>query len=190
MQEAGMEMVYFLCEKIAQGQSTPTKSLYRDVILLDHVAGINLLFSEYPTTNVGDNIRQIVPIYQKEWKQGIYNNPEERIRELCQQLQSKEENKEIEAKDLVQIRRYGIFGLAEIIRQIRDKDSKHAFAAFMIITKQNEYANYIRNPHSQYPTRVEKMNKVHSWYDKYTKKVNSDRSGIMKKIGDVLTGNK
>ncbi len=184
--KVGLGMVYFLCEKIANGPSASTMSLYRDVLLLDRIGGVNLWVSEFPTENVGEDITRIVATFQREWRQGVYEAPEERIRQLCRELQFKDGNQEISARDLVPIRRYGIFGLGEIVRQIKDKNSNHAFAAFLIITRQQEYADFIRYPQSRYLNSEDKIKKVQNWYNDNIEKVNSDSRGTMRKIGIAL----
>jgi hypothetical protein len=118
-------MAYFLCKKMA----TETNFQSQDIDLLEHVAGINLWFADRPTDNIGQVIATNLARFREEWLAGAYKDPSEKVAQLCEERLSKAGGANINPRDLAAIRRYGIFGLPELIRQIKRHNSKHAFAA-------------------------------------------------------------
>ena len=158
-------IAYFLCEKIAEPKY-PIYSgrAYRDAHLLEKVAGIDLMRADDKPIieqDFGQNIAKFFGGFREKWQQGVYKDPSQMIGQLCKQLLPKENNESIAPQDLTAIRRYGIFGLPELIRQIKKHNSKHAFAAYLIITGQrNEYANYIHYTGQRFISREEKIKNI------------------------------
>jgi hypothetical protein len=149
-------MAYFLCEKMAAGTNQ-----YPDVDLLDHVAGINLWFSENPTNGIEQEIEKNLALFRKEWKESIYKDPSAKVAQLCEARLAEESGDVLNPRAIVAIRRYGIFGLPELVRQIKRHNSKNAFAAYLIITGQPlEYSNYIRHSNDQFTSVAEKTSHI------------------------------
>lgn len=174
-----MDMVDLLCNRIANGKS---RKLYRDVLLLDKIGGINLWASE---ENANDNglkaINKLVPIFQEEWNAGVYLAPDEKIKQLCENLMLEKDHMAISPRSLLSIRRYGIFAIPELVRQIKENNSKYAFAAFMGITHQKEYSEFIRKSNAQFIEKESKLDAIRKWREKAAQKGDISK-GIMKRI--------
>lgn len=186
-----LAMAYFLCEKIAETQYPISSGrAYQDAWLLDEVAGIDLMRADDKPIidqDFGQNIAKFFARFREEWRQGVYKDPSQKIGQLCQQLLSKEGKENIAPQDLTAIRRYGIFGLPELIRQSKKHNSKHAFAAYLIITGQRDrYAEYIRIPNRKFTTREEKLQHIDGKV-KEMKASGDAELDVMKKISVALS---
>ncbi len=160
MMRHGLAMTPFLCEKLAREKLTDRR-LYSDVLLLEKMTGIDLFHADDASAanqDFGANIVKFTGQFQAEWRRGIYKDPRARIAPLCEARLAKEGGATIDARDVVALRRYGIFGLPELVRQIRKSNSRHAFAAYLIITGQpDEYGDYILQADKKLTTREEKL---------------------------------
>src|SRR6266508_750444 len=68
IKQTGIAMTAFLCERVAApANGIVDEHLYRDVLLLDEVTGINLWAGEQPTDNVGENIAELSARFKEEW---------------------------------------------------------------------------------------------------------------------------
>lgn len=156
----GLAMANYLAEKIAAGATSPQR-IYADVLLLEKVSGVDLLHAEDKPArqqNFAENIAMFTTRFREEWRAGVYKDPSLRVSLLCESRLPKEKNTKIEPNDVVALRRYGIYGLPELIRQIRKNNSKHAFAAYLMVTGQaEEYGEYIIATDKLFTTREEKI---------------------------------
>lgn len=157
-----VEMAYYMCAKIANDTNLNVAGLSNeDARLLEYVSGIDLyrqkrastsgwlgFFSTPPT-----NRENLVAQFRRDWNAGVFRDPSQRIKDLCRAMQDKESSNILDPDDLLAFRRYGIFGLPEIMRQVRKNDSRHAFAAYLIITGNDvQYSEYIKNADREYLT--------------------------------------
>jgi hypothetical protein len=164
MNEAGLAFGVFLCEKVTD-DANAGMNLYQDVQLLDEFAGVNLYYPEErtsPPQNIfAELMPQFVARFRQQWREGLYNDPSKIVAQLCQQRMSNENVASIAPAMVVGLRRYGIFGLPELIRQIKKENSKHAFAAYLIMTRhRTEYADYINHSDVQFQTKEEKLDHI------------------------------
>jgi len=179
-------MAYFMCDKIAGATNNiVTMRMYRDVLLLHRVAGIDLVHSEPTgTPNIGENIKRFTAQFQDEWRRGIYKDPSTQVRAHCENLS--EIGSDRLYADILPIRRYGIFALPELVRQIDTRNSKHAFTAYLIITWQpDDYAEYIRHSDQQFSTKQSKMQHLQARVESM-KRAGGGDSDVMKKISAEL----
>ncbi len=180
-------LAYFLAQKIAVGTNL-NGVLYFDLRLLDHVAGINLWFPDRIVDNPGQNIAELTARYRAEWQQGLYKDPSKKIAELCNQKLSKEAGDDLNPHQVVALRRYGIFGLPELIRQVKKNNSKHAFAAYLIITGQpDEYADYLKHTNKKFTTPEAKIEHVKAKVEKIKTKEGGKDFEVVKKISAALS---
>lgn len=151
------EMAMFLCDKIANEQSIS----YEDAMLLHETAGIYWFFIEgspQHTQNIQANLKRMAVSFSEKWQIDKYSNVAGKISIICDQLVDKENNAEISSSDLLAIRRYGIFAIPELVRQIKLNNSKHAFAALLIIIGDRErYAEYLTNIQDQFNSKEGKL---------------------------------
>jgi len=171
MKQAGIAFATYLCNRIAGEVGTVgvDPDLYQDLILLDQVAGINLIFgdSQSDFSNIAESMPKAVARFKQEWTHGIYNNPSKRVRELCKQTLPHESDIQIAPWQVISLRRYGIFGLPELIKQIKEYNSKHAFAAFLIISGQNRiYADYLQHSDALFASRTQKLDQIARYIEK------------------------
>ena len=92
-------MAYFLCEKIA----SEGKAGYPDALLLDKVAGIDLLrASDTPVMyqDFGTNLARFSAQFAKDWRKGVYKDPSARIAQLLESKLQKRDAKSISPLDL------------------------------------------------------------------------------------------
>jgi len=183
----GLTMADFLCEKLA-GETAKKERLYRDVLLLERVTGIDLLRAEdqpFRLQNFSVNMSNFTARFREEWQQGVYKDPSKKIARLCEDRLPKEKGSSIEPVDVVALRRYGVYGLPEIVKQIKKNDSKHAFAAYLITTGQREqYAAYILETDKQFPTKEAKIEHIKDWVEKL--KNGAENLDLTKRISAAL----
>ncbi len=183
-------MAYFLCEKMAKIPITNVDELYVDVHLLWNVAGVDLIYPEKPLPgdeNYFNNTTNIVAKFQEEWAQGIYKDPSQRIQKLCQGKLAEESGSVIDTYALIALRRYGIFGLPELINEIKRHNSKHAFEAYLIITSQvAEYDDYYYHNDRQFVSKEAKLEHVKKRWAEMKSRHGTDDFDISKKITAAL----
>jgi len=188
MKEAGIAFGIYLCEKVAD-ESNAGFHLYQDVHLLNQFAGVNLYYPKEKLsvdTNIfSDLMPKLVAQFRQEWSEGLYKDPSKIVAQICEQRMSKEGGSIIVPGDVVGLRRYGIFGLPELIRQIKKNNSKHAFAAYLIITgASSTYSDYIQSSNILFSTKEKKLEHV-SRYVEEIKSYNSNQEW-MRRIASAL----
>jgi hypothetical protein len=186
-----LAVLEYVCDKVANGTS---RNIYRDALLIDRLGGVNLFYDKitFPLTTIRKNIENNVPTFQMEWLAGDYKAPDQIIKRLCQQLMSGSDDEAsnvmhlaIDPARLIPLRRYGIFALPELIRQLKYTNSKHVFAAILAITNMDEYSAYLRFSDRDYLQKTDKINLITRWYQKELEKDNNSND-IMKKIAASL----
>jgi hypothetical protein len=192
MESNRIVMAYFLCSKLAAQESTNTEAeegsrLHKDIVLLDKIAGINLLFPEDPGERVASAMPQNLNRFRAEWQAGVYRDPSRQIAALCEQRLSKEGASTLGSRDVIALRRYGIFGLPELIRQIKQHNSKHAFAAYLVITRQPiEYGAYLNHADEQFTTASAKLEQIKARIEAMKFEEGADDFEVVKKISNAL----
>ena len=195
-------MAYFMCEKVASTQYTnadaiaPWGRLYEDVHLLNAVAGIELtraddapLFGQ----DLNQNMIRFTARFAEEWRAGIYKDPSKQVKQLCEARLSKENVPFIRERDfvngLVAIWHYGIFGAPELIRQIKQHNSKHAFAAYLFVTgrrmEKDDYTHYLFFNDEQFLTAEDKIAYIKRQFEEM-KERDGGNSEVMGKISAAL----
>lgn len=196
-------MAYFMCDKIANSQYTNTDAiapwgrLYEDVGLLVAVSGIELTWADdAPRFNqdLNKNMVQFTARFVGEWHAGIYKDPSKQVKQLCEERLSKETVPFIRELDLVNgsvaIWHYGIFGAPELIRQIKQHNSKHAFAAYLFVTgrrmEKDNYTDYLFFNDEEFLTAEDKITYIKKQFEEM-KQRDGDNSEVMKKISAALS---
>jgi hypothetical protein len=153
-------MTYFVSEKIV----SEGKMDYADAHLLIEVAGIDLLrASDRPVTSQDfeANPAKFSAQFIKDWRAGVYKDPSSRIVKILESKPAQGAGKSIDPLDLVELRRFGIFGLPELIHEIKQHNSKLAFAAALIIIGQREkYGQYLDLNEQQFTNTTAKLDHV------------------------------
>lgn len=186
------EFARWLGERIATNQYSNMSegvfsTFYKDLLLLGETAGICLVYPLRGDESPGfleRNFRK----FQQDWKAGRYENPDKEIREFCEARLAGEKADKVDADALLPLRRYGIFGLPELVRQIKKNNSKHAFAAYLIITGQrDEYADYIANSNKRFTNTEAKLKHVQKWLEgaKHTAR-GAEPEKLIEKISQAL----
>ncbi len=179
MQSNKMEMAIFLCDKLASQpfdgvaypriRSPADKHQYRDFHLLRWIAGIDLIAADDKPVieqDLGANMARFMATFREEWRAGVYKDPVGKIREILALPTHQTTRDKVDFLKLMGIRRYGLFGLPELIRQIRQHNSKPAFAAYLIISGHRElYAQYINQAEAMFPTVETKLTHVRATFD-------------------------
>jgi hypothetical protein len=192
MQSNRIGMAYFLCNRMAAQQYTNmqvngSSVFYRDLVLLDNLAGINLIFPDDRSEPFGKGMAENFNRFKADWLSGVYKDPSTRITAICEAQLAKENTNTIAPDDILALRRYGIFGLPALIKEIKQYNSKHAFAAFLIVTQQREkYASYIKNSNEQFPTPIDKLEDIRTKTDTMRAGGNDDFQ-LVARISDVLS---
>jgi hypothetical protein len=180
-----MAMAYFLCEKMA----TETNSgiyWYQDLHFLEYVAGINLWFADHPIDNIATEVATNLIIFKQEWLAGVYNDPSSKVAKLCEERLAKETSAKINPRDLAAIRRYGVFALPELIRQMKKHNSRHAFGACLIILQEsNQFRDYLDHSDQQFATKDAKVAHVKEKFERMKLSGGAEKD-VMKKISEEL----
>ncbi|MCX7722460.1 MAG: hypothetical protein N2379_05295 [Verrucomicrobiae bacterium] len=164
------DFAYWLCERMATNQYPNMaegvfSTFYKDLLLLGKMGGICLIYPLLSDESPGfleRNFRK----FQQDWKAGKYKDPSKEIRELCESRLAEEKADKLDPDALLPLRRYGIFGLPELTRQMKQHNSKHAFAAYLIITDQGDaYREYLSNSNQQFTNVEAKLKHVKAWFE-------------------------
>jgi hypothetical protein len=160
---AGFAMADFICAKVA-AESTDESRLYQDMFLLMHVTGIDLLRGDQFERSYKESQKRNVEDFKRNWRAGVYADVSPYIRKLCEQLTDKNEDDNLNPLELRPIRRYGLYGIPELVRQIKINGSNHAFAAYLIMTgNSSEYREYMNRPKLIFRSREEKLAHMEKW---------------------------
>jgi hypothetical protein len=100
----------------------------------------------------------------------------------------RERDGRIDKDTLIAIRRYGIFGLPELTRQMRKHNSRHAFAAYLVVTGQwDVYEEYISKSNQQFTNAEAKLEHVKQWLDELKRMTKgAETNELVQKISTVL----
>jgi hypothetical protein len=137
--------------------------LYRLVLLLNLVSGVNLYFDS-GAQSFYEAAPQFRDRFVADWDSGKYLNATGLLRNTWQSNSQNPTPDKIDPKRLTQIRRYGVFAIPFIIENIESQNSAELFAAFLIITgKSDLYTDYLENPLNQFTARDQKLSLMKSW---------------------------
>lgn len=165
-----LQFAFWLCNRMVTNQySNMAEGVFgtfcKDLMLLDEISGVTLIYP-LPGDEAPGYLERNFRRFQQEWKEGKYEDPSEELRKYCESKLGTEVADKLEPGDLLFVRRYGIFGLPELIRQMRKNNSKHAFAAYLIITgHRGEYADYIVNSNQGFTNAEAKLRHVRKWLE-------------------------
>lgn len=164
----GPNMLPFLVNELRR--ETDSMRVYRLLLLLNAVAGINLYYDsgEQP---IYDRVGEMRDAFIQDWDSGKYLNATQLLT-ATRRGRIGTTSQPIDPKSLTQLRRYGVFAIPFLVENIETTNSPEAFAAFLIIVGNSElYARHLENPSKQFVNRTEKMSFVRSWAKLIEKKV-------------------
>lgn len=157
----GPNLVPFLAEEMRNEKEH--LRLYQLVRLLNRVSGIKLYSS-------GEDVDYVkaMPQYRdqfiEEWDSGKYLSATELLHSTWTHSDESRSRKAIDPKNLIPIRRYGVYALPFIIESLEKQNSPEIFAAFLIITGEAELYSYYLEKSSEFmPERGQKLSYVKSW---------------------------
>lgn len=157
----GPNLTPFLVEKLRH--ETDPMRLYRLVLLLDRTAGINLYYQS-GAENFYDAAPKFRDQFVNDWDSQKFANATQLLRSLYQDRKEDTTARQIDPKVLADIRRFGVFAVPFIEENIRGRNSRQLFAAFLIITgRSKQYTAYIDNPSGRFTDRGEKLGLMKSW---------------------------
>jgi hypothetical protein len=168
MLSIGPNLTPFLAEKM-RGEKN-NRRIYQLVLLLLRVSGINLYF------NTGeDNTYAAMPRFRdsfiEAWDSGKYLSATDQLRATWTYDDESEIGKSIDAKRLTPLLRFGVFALPFIIESLERRNSPELFAAFLLITGEEELPiHYMRNPSEYFRDRAQKSARVAEWVAKNERK--------------------
>ena len=145
--------------------------LYRLVLLLNGVTGINLYYGSGE-----ENHYAAMPRFRdrfiEDWDSGKYFNATALLQATWTHGDETQSSQGIDPKRLTQIRRYGVFAIPFIIESLEKRDSPELFAAFLIIIGERElYAHYLEKPSDFLPERGQKLSYVKGWAGRNERKI-------------------
>lgn len=165
----GPNILPFLVKELRQ--ETDSLRLYRLVLLLNAVAGINLYYDS-GVQNVHHGSSQLRDRFIKDWDSGKFLNATQLLRGTWQKGHQDETSERIDPKKLIQVRRYGVFAIPFILENIETTNSPELFAAFLIISGDSEgYDQYLESPSKHFASRDQKLSSIKSWVGKNEKKM-------------------
>lgn len=165
----GPNILPFLVKELRQ--ETDSLRLYRLVLLLNAVAGINLYYDS-GVPNVHHGSSQLRDHFIKDWDSGKFLNATQMLRGTWQKGQKDETSGRIDPRKLIQVRRYGVFAIPFIVENIETTNSSELFAAFLIISGDSDgYDQYLENPSKHFASRDQKLSSIKSWIGKNEKKM-------------------
>lgn len=165
----GPNMMPFLVEELRQ--ETDALRIYRLVLLLNSVAGINLYYDS-GVQSVYEGSPQLRDRFIEDWDSGKFLNASQLLRGTWQKGQQASASERIDPRKLTQVRRFGIFAMPFIIENIESTNSPELFAAFLIITGNSDlYAQYLESPSKHFASRDQKLSSIKSWVSKNEKKM-------------------
>lgn len=181
----GPNLVPLIIEELRQ--ETNQLRVYRLVMLLPHVSGINVFY------NSGEeNFYEAAPEFKRRilaaWDSGEYTKATERLRAAWGNRRDEATPAKIDPKSLTDIQRYGVYAVPFIAETLRKQNSAPLFAAFLLVTGQRDaYTAYIDDPARLSATREEKLTAVRNWAARNERKL--DRlSDLHPKIKALAVG--
>lgn len=165
----GPNLTPFLAEEMRNEKDR--FSLYRLVLLLNRVSGINVY-----SAGLDENYVKAMPRFRdrfiEDWDSGRYLNATALLQAAWTYGDETRRGEGIDPKRLTEIRRYGVFALPFIIEGLEKHDSPELFAAFLIISGESElYAHYLEKPSDFLPERGQKLSYVKAWAGKNERKI-------------------
>ncbi len=159
--------------------------LYQLVILLNAVSGINLYYGSGE-----DNYFEAMPRFRdrfiQDWDSGKFLDAAASLETDWAPSYDPQARKGVDPKKLIQIRRYGVYALPFIIKELEKRDSPELFASFLIITGESElFAHYLEKPSDFLPEREQKLSYVKDWAGRNESKI--DKLGSLPQQVKALT---
>jgi hypothetical protein len=159
--------------------------LYQLVILLNAVSGINLYFGSGE-----ENYFKAMPRFRdkfvQDWDSGKFLDATSALETNWTPSYDPQARKGVAPAQLTQIRRYGVYALPFIIKELEKRDSPELFAAFLIITGESElFAHYLEKPSDFLPEREQKLSYVKAWAGRNESKI--DKLGSLPQQLKALT---
>jgi hypothetical protein len=165
----GPNILPFLVKELKQ--ETDSLRVYRLVLLLNAVAGMNLYHGS-GVPNVYEGSPQLRDRFIQDWDSGKFLNSTQLLRNTWQKGHQVTTSERIDPRKLTQVRRYGVFAIPFIVENIESTNSPELFAAFLIITGNSDlYAEYLESPSKHFASRDQKRSSIKSWASKNEKKM-------------------
>jgi hypothetical protein len=165
----GPNLVPFLVDEFRR--EADRMRLYRLMLLLNRVSGINLYFNS-GHENFYDAVPEFKARFLSEWDAGNYANASVLLRSAWKDPHPGMTVEKIDPNSITQVRRNGVFAVPFIAESLEQGNSAELFAAFLIITGETAlYAEYIEHPSRSFLTHDQKLLFVKGWAGKNEKKV-------------------
>jgi len=160
--------------------------LYRLVLLLNAVSGINLYYE-----SGAENFYAASPKFRDQfihdWDSQKYSNATQFLTTLYPD-ENDDTLTRIDPRNLAQIRRFGVYAIPFITERVKNRNSRRLFAAFLIITGNSDlYAQYIENPSGFFIGRDHKLSLMKSWARENGSKLDKLQS-LHDRVRDLANG--
>ncbi len=144
---------------------TDRQRLYRAVMLLSELAGIDIKYSY--RENISDEIFEIRDAFLQQWDSGNYDQPEKHLANAARKfLRGDGSGRSIPPRELLPIRYFGVYAIPFIVNALKAYNSPEMYASFLIITKQRDaYRQYIQDPKAFDMKIEQKMEKIRLWQE-------------------------
>jgi hypothetical protein len=170
----GPNQTPFLVEQFRR--ETNSVRLYRLTKLLNKVSGINLYSGREQA--VFSDLPKYRDEFIKQWDTGEIKRPERLLIDARRLARDAGDSRKVEAKNTFALRRYGIYGIPFLVREIRRTNSSELFAAFLMITDHREiYAQYLDKPQEMFTTVESKLSFIKRWHQ--------DQRGKLHQLGGL-----
>ena len=137
--------------------------LYRLMLLLDRVSGINIYF-ESGVGNFYEATPELRDRFIAQWDSGLYLSASELLKNEWQNTTGESGAGKIDPRNLTPIRRYGVYALPFILESLNQRNSNALFAAYLVITGERDlYSQYIENPAAMFSTPDHKLSHIKQW---------------------------
>jgi hypothetical protein len=133
----------------------------RDAILLNDIAGINLLYAgragQAPDQDIGANIAKLFGEFKENYKKGVFKEPNVYVETVYRNNKEKDLT-EFDAYDLLPYRRLGVYAIPALIDIIRRENSPTAFASLLcIMGDRDAYGTFLMHPRSGFSNTTAKI---------------------------------
>jgi hypothetical protein len=160
MENAGPNMTPFLMEQFRT--ETNGIRLYRLTKLLSKISGV-IIYTENPQ-EVFSSLQAHRDKFMQEWDSGEIVEPDQKLAKLPRSPEALSGPAKVVLKNTFAFRRYGVYTLPYLIREIRKTNSAELFATFLIITDhQRLYAEYLDKPGELFATKQDKLTFIADW---------------------------
>jgi hypothetical protein len=164
----GPNMTSFLAQEMKKEKDQ--LRLYRLVLLLNAVSGINLYYESGEESFYAATPR-FRDRFVADWETGKYLNASVVLQKNWTYLDARS-RRTIDPKRLSSIRRYGVFALPFILENLEKHNSPELFAAFLIITGESDlYSDYLERPNAFLPAPEQKLEFVKAWVNRNESKI-------------------